>query len=92
MRHKHGDYHDFENSEETVDDFLNNVRSQPKPSGLKRIKRSFLIENIQQSASENLRPILNTRYWTTDVFFQSQRIMMMMKTIIILSLAQYFLL
>ena len=24
--------------------------------------------NIQQSAFENLRPILNTRYWTTDVF------------------------
>ena len=68
MRHKHGDYYDFENSEETVDDFLNNVRSQPKPSGLKRIKCSFLIENIQQSAFENLRPILNKRYWTTDVY------------------------
>ena len=27
-----------------------------------------MIENIQQSAIENLRPILNTRYWTTDVY------------------------
>ena len=31
---KHGDYYDFENSEEVVDDFLKNVRSQFKPSGL----------------------------------------------------------
>ena len=68
MRHKHGDHYDFENSEETVDDFLNNVRSQLKPSGLKRIKCLFVIEDIQQSAFENLRPILNTRYWTTDVY------------------------
>ena len=51
-----GDYYDFENSEEVVDDFLNHVRSQFKPSGLKLIKCSFVIENIQQSAFENLRP------------------------------------
>ena len=65
---KHGDYYDFENSEEVVDDFLKNVRSRFKPSGLKLIKCLFVIENIQQSAFENLRPILNTRYWTTDVY------------------------
>ena len=28
----------------------------------------FVIENIQQSAFENLRLILNTRYWTADVY------------------------
>ena len=65
---KHGDYYDFENSEEVVDDFLKNVRSRFKPSGLKLIKCLFVIENIQQSAFENLRPILNTRYWTSDVY------------------------
>ena len=65
---KHGDYYDFENSEEVVDDFLKNVRSRFKPSGLKLTKCSFVIENMQQSAFENLRPILNTRYWTTDVY------------------------
>ena len=65
---KHGDRYDFENSEEVVDDFLKNVRSRFKPSGLKLIKCLFVIENIQQSAFENLRPILNTRYWTTDVY------------------------
>ena len=44
---KNGDYYDFKNSEEVVDDFLKNVHSQSKPSGLKLIKCSFVIENIQ---------------------------------------------
>ena len=30
------------------------------------LKCGFLIENIQQSLQENLRPIVNTRYWTTE--------------------------
>ena len=45
---KHGEYYDFTNSEDVV--------------GLKLIKSSFMIENIQQSAFENLR------YWTTDIY------------------------
>ena len=65
---KHGEYYDFDNSEEVVDDFLKNVRSRFKPSGLKLIKCSFVIENTQQSVFENLTPILNIRYWTTDVY------------------------
>ena len=65
---KYCKYYDFTNSEEVVDDFLKNVRSRFKPSGLKLIKCSSVIENIQQSMSENLTPILNTRYWTTDVY------------------------
>ena len=28
----------------------------------------FVIENIQQSAFENLSQIINTRRWTTDVY------------------------
>ena len=65
---KYGEYYDFTNSEEVVDDFLKNVSSRFKPSGLKLIKCSFVIENIQQSMSENLTPTLNTRYWNTDVY------------------------
>ena len=65
---KHGEYYDFENSEKVVDDFLKNVRSRFNPSGLKLIKCSFVFENIQQSVFENVEPILNTRYWTTDVY------------------------
>ena len=64
---KYGEYYDFTNSEEVVDDFLKNVSSRFKPSGLKLIKCSFVIENIQQSMS-NLTPVLDTRYWTTDVY------------------------
>ena len=64
---KCGEYYDFTNSEEVIDDFLKNVRSRFKPSGLKLIKCSFVIEDIQQSMS-NLTPVLDTRYWTTDVY------------------------
>ena len=53
---------------EVVDDFLRNVRSRFKPSGMKLIKSSFVIENIQQPMPENLRPIMNTRFWTTDAY------------------------
>ena len=35
---------------------------------MKLIKCAFIIENIQQSAFENLRPIINTRWWITDVY------------------------
>ena len=48
--------------------FLKNACSRFKPSGLKLIKCSFVIENIQQPVFENVAPILNTRYWTTDVY------------------------
>ena len=65
---KHSEYYGFKNSEEVVDDFWKNVRSRFNPSGLKLTKCPFVIENIQQSVFENLTPILNTRYWTTDVY------------------------
>ena len=32
------------------------------------IKCGFIIENIQLSVLENLRPILNTRYLSTDAY------------------------
>ena len=51
-----------------VNDFRNNVRSKFKPAGPVFIKYRFIIENIQQSVSENLRPILNTHYWSTDAY------------------------
>ena len=65
---KHVDYYDFENTKEVVGDFFKNVCSRFKPSDLKLIKCSFVIGNIKQSAFEDLRPNLNTRYWTTDVY------------------------
>ena len=65
---KDGDQYDFENSEEVVYDFLKNIRLRFKPSNLKLVKCFLVIEYIQQSAFENLRPVLNTRYCTTDVY------------------------
>ena len=65
---KYGDYYDFENSEKVVDDFLKNVYSRFKTSELNLIKCSFVIENIQQPVFENLGPILNTKYWKTDIY------------------------
>ena len=42
--------------------------SKLKPAGPVLIKCGFIIKNIQQSISENLRPILNTCYWSTDAY------------------------
>ena len=65
---KHGEYYDFENSEEVVDDFLKNEHSRIKPPGLKIIKCSFVVESIQESVFDILRSFFSTRYWTTDVY------------------------
>ena len=61
---KHKVFHDFFNFERCVDDFLRNVIYKFKPSGKKWIKCSFTIENIQNSPHQDLRPIINSRYWT----------------------------
>ena len=50
---EYDNYRNFEKSEEVVDDFLENVCLGFKPSGLKLIKCSLVIENIQQPAFEN---------------------------------------
>ena len=65
---KHGEYYHYENSELVLHDFLKNVCSCFKPSGLKLIKCSFVAENIQESVFENLTPILNKMYWNFDVY------------------------
>ena len=65
---KYSDYYNFKDAEQVVDDFLRNVCSRFKPKGKVLLKCGFLIENIQQSVQENLIPIINTRYWTTELF------------------------
>ena len=65
---KHGEYYNFFNSEEVVDDFLKNVCSKFTRSVLKHIKGAFVIENIQASAIENSPPISNSRFWSTEVY------------------------
>ena len=65
---KHSDYYNFEDPEQVVDDFLRNVHSTFKPRGDALLRCGFLIENIQQSLQENLVPVINTSYWTTEPF------------------------
>ena len=65
---KHDEYFSFFNSAEVVGDFLGNARSKFKPSVLKYIKGTFVIENIQTSAVENSAPIRNSRFWSTEVY------------------------
>ena len=70
---KHKDFYDFYdiktfNSERCVDDFLRNIKYKFKPSGKKWTKCSFTIENIQNSPDQDLREIINSRYWTTPPY------------------------
>ena len=62
------DSYDFFNSEKFVDDFLKNFKYKFKPGVKKWIKCSFTIENIQNSSYKDLRPIINSRYWTTSPY------------------------
>ena len=66
--YKYREYYNFENAEQVVDDFLRNVRSKFRSKGELLLKCGFLIENIQQSVQENLRPIVNNRYWAAEPF------------------------
>ena len=54
---KHGEYYNFFDSTEVVEEFVKNARSKFKPIVLKYIKATFTIENIQVSAVENSAPI-----------------------------------
>ena len=65
---KHKDFNDFFNPVKCVDDFLRNVKYKFKPGGKKWIKCSFTIGNIQNSPYKDLRPIINSRYWTTPPY------------------------
>ena len=48
LPNKYGDYYNFENAEETVNDFLKNVCSKFQITKEVILKCGFLIENIQQ--------------------------------------------
>ena len=65
---KHGQYYNFFNSTEVVEEFLKNVRSKFKPTVLKYIKATFTIENIQVSTVENSAPISNSRFWSKEIY------------------------
>ena len=66
---KFGDFYDFYDSEKVVSDFLNNVKAKFQTEGEQVIiKGSCVIENIQHSILDDILPITDTRYWSTEVY------------------------
>ena len=66
---KHGEYYNFSNSDEIIEEFLLNVRSKFKSASTGVIiKCGFSIQNIQPAPSDYTVPILNVRYLTTEPY------------------------
>ena len=69
LAQKHIEYCDCENSEELIDDFLKSVRCKLNPGeNYVVIKGGFLIENLQPGPGENDSPIIDMRYWSTELY------------------------
>ena len=66
---KFGEFYDFYNSEKVISEFLNNVRSKFQVENEQVIiKGSCVIENIQHSMLDEVLPITDTRYWSTETY------------------------
>ena len=65
---KHKNFHSFYNSEKCVDEFLNNVKYRFNSTIKKWFKYSFTIANTQNSIRNDLQPLMNTHYWTTETY------------------------
>ena len=65
---KHKNLYSFYNSEKCVDEFLQNVRYRFHATSKKWFKCSFTIENKQNSINTDLRPLISTRYCTTETY------------------------
>ena len=65
---KYKSLYSFCNSEKCVDEFLQSVKFRFRATTKKWFKCSFTIENTQNSIRADLKPLLNTRYWTTETY------------------------
>ena len=65
---KYKNLYSFYNSEKCADEFLQNIKYRFHATTKKRFKCSFIIENTQNSIRNDLQPLLNTRYWTTETY------------------------
>ena len=66
---KFGEYYDFYNSEKVISDFLDNVKARIKiENDHVIVKGSCVIENIQRSILDDIAPVKDTRYWSTEVY------------------------
>ena len=65
---KYSNLYPFYNSEKCVNDFSLNVKQRFNATDKKWFKRSFTIENTQNSIHPNLEPLVNNRYWATESY------------------------
>ena len=65
---KHSNFCNFYNSEKCVDDFFKNVKYKFVSNQKNWFKCSFYTENKQNSVTRILKPLLDTRYWTTKTY------------------------
>ena len=66
---KHSNYYDFSDSEQVINDFLANAQQRFKPIDEDvSIKCRFSIEDIQPAPTSYTFAMVNSRYWTTDVY------------------------
>ena len=63
---KYSNFYPFYNSENCVDEFLQNVKQRFYATSRKWFKCSFTIQNTQNSLCADLEPSVNSRYWTTE--------------------------
>ena len=64
-----GNFYDFYDSERVISDFLNNVKTRFQiENDHVIIKGSCVIENIQHSILDDIPPLKDTRYWSTDAY------------------------
>ena len=66
---KFGNIYDFYNSEKVISDFLNNVKARIQiENDHVIIKGSCVIENIQHSILDDIAPVKDIRYWSTETY------------------------
>ena len=78
---KHINCYNFKDAEDTVNSFLNNVRSKSKPNTEVLIKCGFSIENLQPVPVDSGEPIVNIKYWTTDSYKKTYFIYVNLKSV-----------
>ena len=65
---KYNSFYLFFNSERCVEEFLQNVKHKFHATSKKWFKCSFIIENTQNSIQQDLEPLSNPRYWSTETY------------------------
>ena len=65
---KHSDFYNFYNSDKCVEEFLKNVQYKFQSNHKNSFKGSFYIENKQNSVTNDLAPLVDTRYWSTETY------------------------